>query len=184
MDRAEIETKLHADRAWLVQYFVDMPEDDRMRPATPSENDPSVHWTAQDHLVHLAGIEGNFNRMIRRGLEGNANPVGLTTDNTGRERSRDEIMAGVHKMNEDWVERYRGRSLSDVLALGQSVRADTLKLLSELTDEQVTQVLPGAPGPAASSAASSWSTATTPASTCAGSKTAGPQPQALAEPIR
>jgi hypothetical protein len=145
MDRAEIEIKLHADRAWLVQHFIDMPEDDRMRPATPSENDPSVHWSGQDHLVHLAGIEGNFNRMIRRGLEGQSNPVGLMTDTSGRERTREEIMAGVHKMNEDWVERYRGRSLSDVLALGQSVRADTLKLLSELSDEQVTQVVPGAP---------------------------------------
>ena len=145
MNRSEIEVKLHTDRAWLVQAFTDMTEADRLKPATPSESDPSVIWCAQDHLVHLAGIEGNFNRMIRRHFEGAPNPVGLRQDDSGRERSREEIMAGVHRMNEDWVERYRGRSLSEVLALGQRVRSDTLALLSELSDQQLAEIVPGAP---------------------------------------
>jgi hypothetical protein len=145
LNRAEIELKLIHDRAWLVETFIAMPEADLMRPATASENDPGSYWSAKDHLIHLSGIEGNFNRMIRRHFAGESNPVALATDQSGRSRSREEIMAGVHQMNEDWVRRHAPKSLSEVLALGQSVRADTLKLLSELTEEQLGLKLPGAP---------------------------------------
>ncbi len=92
-----------------------------------------------------AGIEGELQPQIRRHFAGESNPVGLATDQSGRQRTREEITAGVHQMNEDWVRRHAGKSLSDVLALGESVRADTLKLLSELTEEQLGLKLPGAP---------------------------------------
>lgn len=145
MNRIEIETKLNRDRAWLLDAFSQMPEEDLWRGVTESEHDPSKTWTPKDHLVHLARIEFNFAAMIRKHIEGHANPVGLRQDDSGRERSREEIMASVHAMTEAWAERHRAKSLSEVVAVGQAARAETFKLLGELSDEQLAATLPGAP---------------------------------------
>jgi hypothetical protein len=145
VDRIEIEAKLNRDRAWLLEAYAAL-DDDKLRVGvTPSEHDDSVQWSRLDHMVHLVGIERNFNRMIERHLAGEANPVGLAKGGDGAPRSREEIMASVHRMNEDWVTRYRGASLTDVVALGQSARAETLALLGRLADAQLAEKLPGAP---------------------------------------
>ena len=145
MNRSEIEVVLNRDRAWLLETYAEMPPDELVRGVSASEHDPSSMWSAQDHLLHLAGIEKNFNGMIRRHFAGDANPVGLLTDADGQPRTRDQIMVAVHEMTEAWVREHRGTSLSEVVALGQAVRAETLALLSELTDAQLEEKLPGAP---------------------------------------
>jgi len=145
MDRSEIEVVLNRDRAWLLETYAAMPPDELVRGVSASEHDPSTMWSAQDHLAHLAGVERRFNGMIRRHFAGDPNPVGLTTDADGQPRTRDQIMAVVHEMTEAWVREHRGKSLSEVVALGQAGRAETLALLSELTDAQLEEKLPGAP---------------------------------------
>jgi hypothetical protein len=145
MNRIEVESKLSQGRAWLLDTFAAISESDLLRPATASEHDPSTFWNAKDHLAHLAGIEHNFNRMIRRHLSGDRNPVGLITEPNGAPRSRDQIMAIVHEMTESWVREHRDKTLSEVVALGERVRAETLTLLAELTDAQLEEKLPGAP---------------------------------------
>ncbi len=145
MDRTEIEIKLNRDRAWLLETVAALPESDLTKPATKSEGDPSVMWSAKDHLVHLVGIERRFNAMIRRHLDGEANPVGLQKDESGNDRSMDQIMAGVHRMNEQWVAEHREKPMSDVVALGQHMRAETLELLANLSNDQLLEKLPGAP---------------------------------------
>ena len=145
MNRTEIEIKLNRDRAWLLDTFAHLSEPDLTRGATKSEHDASLMWSAKDHLAHLAGIERNFVRMIRRHLAGDPNPVALRTNADGSERSMEQIMATVHKMTEDWVVEHHDTSLSDVVALGQAARAETLALMGELTDEQLAEKLPGAP---------------------------------------
>ena len=60
-------------------------------------------------------------------------------------RSREQIMAAVHESNEDWVTRHRAMSLSEIVAVGQQVRSNTLALLAELSDDQLLEKLPGAP---------------------------------------
>ncbi len=145
MDRSEIEVVLNRDRAWLLETYAAMHPDELARGVSTSEHDRSTMWSAQDHLAHLAGIERSFNGMIRRHFAGDPNPVGLLTDADGQPRTRDQIMAAVHEMTEAWVREHRGKSLSEVVALGQSVRAETFALLSELTDAQLEEKLPGAP---------------------------------------
>ena len=145
MNRIEIEAKLNGDRAWLIETYAALTEDELRRAVTPSEHDPAVLWSPLDHLVHLAGIERNFNRMIRRHVDGDANPVGLLKSDDGAERTREQIMASVHERNEDWVARYRDATLSEVIALGQAARGETLALLSSLSDAQLAETLPGAP---------------------------------------
>jgi hypothetical protein len=145
LNRIELETKLSRDRAWLLEQYTEMPEDRLLRGATPSEHDPSSMWTAKDHLAHLAGIEKTFNMMIRRHLSGDVNPVGLRNNADGIPRPREEIMKQVHATTEAWVNQHREKSLSEVVALGQKVRSETLALIAELTDERLGETLPGAP---------------------------------------
>jgi hypothetical protein len=143
--RTEIEATISRDRAWLLETYEKLTPEDRTRGVTPSEHDPALQWSALDHLVHLAGIERNFNAMIRRHLAGDANPVGLINNPDGSRRTLEEIMKPVHRMNEDWVAEHRGKPLTNVVALGQQVRGETFALLSELSDEQLAQKLRGAP---------------------------------------
>jgi hypothetical protein len=163
VNRAEIEIKLNNDRVWLLEQYTAMSDEDRSRPITVSKHDGAAEWSAKDHLVHLSGIERAFNRMVRRHLEGDPNPVGLSAKPDGsaptREemmrvlketteealRKREEIMARVHAMNEEWVAKHRDKSFNEVVAIGQKVRGETLELLASLTDEQLQQQLPGAP---------------------------------------
>jgi hypothetical protein len=145
MNRTEIEIKLNRDRAWLLETYAAMPPGDLVRGTTPSEHDPSSSWSPKDHLAHLAGIEKNFNAMIRRHLAGDADPVRIMTHHDGSQRTREEIMKNVHAMTEAWVLEHRAKSLPDVVALGQQVRAETLALLASLRDEQLDEKLPGAP---------------------------------------
>jgi hypothetical protein len=122
-----------------------MPPDDLTRKATASEHDPSQPWSALDHLAHLAGIELAFNAMIERFFGGDANPVGMVNKPDGSRRPLEEIMRAVHRSNEDFVEQHRGKTLSEMAALGATVRGETLALLGRLSDEQLAQKLPGAP---------------------------------------
>lgn len=145
MNRIEIEKKLNEDRAWLLATYAELSDAQLHDGLTPSEHDPSNLWSALDHLAHLALIERNFAAMVRRHVSGHGNPVGLTHDDEGTARTWDQIMASVHAMTEEWQLQHRGKSLDEVVALGQSARAVTLQLLSELSDEQLGETLPGAP---------------------------------------
>jgi hypothetical protein len=145
MNRIEIEIKLNRDRAWLLETYAAMQPEELTRPATPSENDRASMWSLLDHLAHLALIERNFNAMIRRQLAGHPNPVGLTTRADGSARPREEIMRDVHASTEAWKREHAGKTLSEVVALGQTLRGETLTLLAQLTDAQLEEKLPGAP---------------------------------------
>ena len=145
MNRIEIEKKLNEDRAWLIDMYSQLSDEQLFGDLTPSEHDPSNFWSALDHLAHLALIERNFAAMIRRHIAGDHNPVGLIADDSGAPRTRADIMVSVHAMTEEWQREHHGKTLSEVVALGASARAVTLQLLSELTDAQLEEVLPGAP---------------------------------------
>src|SRR5258707_1164906 len=70
MNRTEIHLNLNKDRAWLIDTFGNLSEDEVRSGVTPSENDASTPWSALEHFIHLAGIEHNFNAMIRRHVAG------------------------------------------------------------------------------------------------------------------
>jgi hypothetical protein len=145
MDRTEIEVKLNRDRAWLLETYAALSPEELARGVTPSEHDPSSVWSPKDHLVHLAGIERNFNAMVRRHLDGDANPVDLATAADGTARAREEVMAHVHRLNEDWVLEHGAASLGEIISLGLAIRAETLSIVASLNDAQLAEKLPGAP---------------------------------------
>jgi hypothetical protein len=143
--RIEIETKLNEGRNWILALYDGLSEDELRRPRTQSQHDADSHWSALDHFAHLSLIEDNFVAMIRRHVEGHANPVGLLVDEGGAKRTREEIMASVNAMTEKFQREHHHDSLSEVVALTARSRASTLALLSELSDEQLAETLEGAP---------------------------------------
>ena len=145
LDRIEIERTLNEDRAWLINTYSQLSESELTDPVTPSEHDDSKTWNAKDHLVHLILIERNWNSMIRRHIAGEQDTVGLDKDSSGEPRTRDQVMAAVHSWTESWADKHRNDSLDEIVALGQATRSDTLQLLSELTQEQLDDTIPGAP---------------------------------------
>lgn len=145
MTRTELEIKLNRDRAWLLETWAAYSLNDLMRGITVSRHDPKFHWNALDHLAHLAGIEAVFNRIIRRYLVGEADPIGFSNAADGTRLSQEEIMARVHAMNDAFVLQHHAKSFSEIVALGQQIRAETLSLLAELSDAQLEEKIPGAP---------------------------------------
>lgn len=145
MNRTEIEISLNRDRAWLLEAFAAIPEADFDRGITTSRHNPNTTWSAKDHLSHLIGIEAAFNTIIKRHIEGHPTPIGIATAPDGTRRSQEEMMAVVHAMNEKWVNEHKSKTLGEVIALGQTVRGQTLTLLGTLTDEQLGGKITGAP---------------------------------------
>ncbi len=144
MNRIEIEVKLNQDRAWLLETLSSMTQDELYSPRTPSEHDPEKSWSYADHFVHTTLIEQNWNAMFRRHVAGEPG-MAPRVNKDGSAQSRDEIMAGIHKWTEAWAEEHRGKPLDELVRVGLAVRADTLKLLSELTDDQLASKIPGTP---------------------------------------
>ena len=138
-ERGAIIGKLAKEREKLVDHYRAMSDADLGRPCTDSEVDGEQPWSAKDHLAHLAMIERAFQGMIRRHVGGESNPVGLGGG------SRDEVIARVHRNNQDNVEAHRDDDLDALLADLDNARSETLALLDELTDEQLAAPLPGAP---------------------------------------
>jgi len=144
MDRIEIEIKLNRDRAWLLERLAEMPTDELMAPRTFSEHDPESRWSFADHFVHTTLIERNWNAMFRRHLSGKEGlEARLRSD--GSRQSMDEIMASIHSWTEDWKTELSGKPFIELVRVGQAVRAETLALLAELSDEDLESKIPGAP---------------------------------------
>ncbi len=144
LSRIEIEIKLNTDRAWLIEALSGMTAEDLYKPRTPSEHDSEKSWSFADHFIHTSLIEQNWNAMFRRHIAGERGmPARVNTDGTAQ--SREQVMAGIHAWTEEWAEQHRGKPLSELVRVGLGVRADTLKLLSELTDDQLASPIPGTP---------------------------------------
>jgi len=144
VNRIEIEIVLNRDRTWLLETFSAMSEAELGAPRTPSEHDPAKTWSYADHFIHTTLIEKNWNAMFRRHLDGQPG-MAARVNKDGSEQSRDQVMAGIHRWTEAWADEHRGKPLAELARVGLEVRAETLKLLSELTDEQLESTIPGAP---------------------------------------
>jgi hypothetical protein len=138
-ERDAIRGKLAKERAALLADIAALSPADLTRPCTESEADDGRPWSAKDHLAHLAHIERSFQAMIERHLNGSTNPVGLG----GGDRS--EVMARVHRGNEENVDSHRDDDLAALLADLEAARTSSLELLDRLSDEQLAAPLPGAP---------------------------------------
>jgi hypothetical protein len=149
LTRVEIEINLNEDRAWLLRTLSAMPDEELTRGVTHNQDDPEgPMWSFADHFIHTSLIEQNWNKMFRRHLAGRPGmPSRQPDDGTPPKEpaTREEFMAALHAWNEGWAREHRGTPLSELIRIGLGIRADTLKLLSELTDEQLVSVIPNTP---------------------------------------
>src|SRR5262245_34178390 len=145
MNRIELEARLSRERASLLESYAALSAEDVNQGLTASRHEGSAHWSAKDHLAHLAGIEHIFNGIIRRHLAGDPEPIRLPKGPDGNLLPRDQILPHVHAMNEVWVNEHRDKTFSEVVALGQKIRSQTLALIAELTDEQLQEKVTRAP---------------------------------------
>ena len=177
MDRIEIEIKLNRDRAWLLEKLGAMTADELNSPRTFSEHDADSRWSFADHFVHTTLIERNWNEMFRRHVSGDQG-LAPRLRSDGTPQSMEEIMTTIHGWTEEWKAEHNGKPFIELVRIGQEVRADTIALLAELTDDDLASKIPGAPWSDGPSAASWRRTPTTVACTTAGpKKTRSPQPR-------
>jgi hypothetical protein len=144
VDRIEIEIKLNRDRAWLLERLGSMSAGELTSPRTFSEHDPESRWSFADHFIHTTLIEQNWNAMFRRHVAGEQG-LEPRLRGDGTSQSMEEIMASIHSWTEEWKVQHSGMSFIELVRIGQAVRADTLALLAELSDEDVSSKIPGAP---------------------------------------
>jgi hypothetical protein len=139
--RTAIAGKLAKERAALLDHYQGLSDPELTGPCTDSEHDGGQPWAAKDHLAHIANIERTFQGIIERTLAGERSPVGIA----GRGASVEEIMATVHRMNEEHVDANRSTSLDALLDDMGAARVDTLALLDRLSDDDLARPVPGAP---------------------------------------
>ena len=144
MNRIEIESKLNTGRAWLLDKLSSMSAEELSAPRTRSEHDASKTWSYADHFIHTTLIERNWNEMFRRHLAGGQG-MNIGRNRDGSSQPREEVIAGIHKWTETWADEHRAKPLDELVRVGAETRAETLKLLSELTQEQLDSKIPGAP---------------------------------------
>ncbi len=145
IDRATVEQRLKDARDWTITSYKGLSEEQLTRPLTRSQHDPENNWTALDHFAHLALIEHDFARFIRRHISGHERPINFLHAEDGATLSREQIMAKVHASTEAWQQEHHAKSLDEVIELTGTAREATLALLSELSDDQIGESLPGAP---------------------------------------
>ncbi|MEO8971209.1 MAG: DinB family protein [Ktedonobacteraceae bacterium] len=126
----------------LLAYYRALTPEELESICTASEVPDGEPWRPKDHLAHLTLIEHAFQGMVRRTLKGSADPVGFSR--TGA-TTREEILAWIHRNNQAYVDAHRNDSLETLLADLAHTRQETLTLLDQLTDEQLSLPLPGAP---------------------------------------
>ncbi|HMC69703.1 MAG TPA: DinB family protein [Mycobacteriales bacterium] len=146
MNRTEIEITLNRGRADALEMIAAMGDDELRAPRTRSEHDPDSWWSWADHFIHISLIEKNFNAMIRRHIAGEQGMDRAMVDESGKAlRPMGDIMAYVHELTESWKVKHEGMPLQELVRISSAIRAETLKLLSEIDDEQLQSKIPGAP---------------------------------------
>jgi hypothetical protein len=139
--RSGIEGKLAKERTALLDRYRQLPAAQLTEPCTDSEHEGGAPWSAKDHLAHLAMIERTFQRIVERTLAGDPAPVGLRRPG----QPIGDVMATVHRMNEEHVDAHRDTSLDALLAELETTRAATLQLLASIPDDDLARPVPGAP---------------------------------------
>jgi len=141
--RAEILETLAKSQERLFSHFRAMTEAELERQCTESEVPGGHPWRPKDHVSHLAFIERQFLRMMRRTIEGDRDPLEIrarvgTTD-------PEEVLAWVHRQNQAYVDEHAHDSLEVILADLGATRQKSLELLEQITDEQLALRIRGAP---------------------------------------
>lgn len=143
MNRSEIAAILDEGQAEVFAALKALTPEEFEKGLKPSRADESIVWTAKDHFSHLIGIEKLFNGIVQQILAGGPNP--LAGDPSAPPRTKEEIMAPIHQMNDKWILPLREKSLDELIEMAKGVREQTLALLEKTSDEDLGRVISGFP---------------------------------------
>lgn len=138
-DRTTILSALADQRTALEDTYRAFSEDVVMTPCTDSEDPDGAPWAPIDHLGHLLRIEKAFLGMARLTVQGDENPIKIGGS------SWEEKIAQVHRDNENHLASLRPLDVETLLSELAGARQDTVGFIAELSDEQLTTPIPGAP---------------------------------------
>lgn len=140
--RAEILEALRSSQEYLLARYQTFTPQELAQNCTKSSVPEGASWRPQDHLAHLTMIEQFFQGLVHRTLQREADPIGFSQIGAN---NREEILAWIHRQNQEYVDAHHDESLEKILAHRAATRAKTLELLEQLTDEQLAIPIPGSP---------------------------------------
>ncbi len=141
--RAEIVETLATSQERLFSHYRAMTMAELERQCTESEVPGGQPWRPKDHVSHLAFIERQFLRMMRRTIDGERDPIGIKA-RVGTTKP-EEVLAWVHRRNQAYADEHADDSLELILADLSATRQESLELLEQITDDQLALRIPGAP---------------------------------------
>lgn len=154
--RAEILNTLAASQAQVMAFFQGLSPQDLERPATASEVPGAAPWRAKDHFAHLAKSERNIQRLLRRVLAGDTRDVllrlqypagmelpGVLGDLSALTPEEEErLVVAVASVNQTYVSEHHDDSIEMLAADYLAARQETLNLLQQFTDNQLSALVP------------------------------------------
>lgn len=127
-DRATIKAKLNAERAKLLESFANLPREAMLKPFGDGG------WSIKDLVAHLAMAEA-VNVKFAKMMVTRETPVQLKELAADYPDFPGEFE--LDKFNAWMTERWRAKSLDEILAALNATRADTLAWLDTVTPEQL-----------------------------------------------
>lgn len=140
MSRSALAERLTQHLETTLAELTALSAEQRLRPLKPSRANPAIVWTPCDHFAHTIGVERYFNEAIEKALA--APSAAAPPPTAAPPPSREEAMAAVHALNDQWILKQRDKTFDELTAMARTVRAQTLALLERLTDEQLAMTIP------------------------------------------
>ena len=126
---------LEAARERLLARYQAFTQEELETPCTQSEVPDGAPWRPKDHLVHLLATERVFQSTIKRTLAGDANPAGFSRRGITRQ---EDMLPFVDRWNQRTIDAHRDDDVNTCLSELTKARQDTLALVEQMTDEQLT----------------------------------------------
>ena len=123
---------LAASQEKVTAYFDGLSPEALERPCTASGVPGEAPWRAKDHFAHLTANERGIQTLLRLTLTGGSLPDQLAA------MSPEERLAWSNQRNQTYVNAHRDESMDTLRADLATARQETLDLLEQFTDEQLT----------------------------------------------
>ena len=154
--RAEILDTLAASQTEVLAYFQGLSPQDLERPATASDVPGATPWCAKDHFAHLVQNERNIQQLLRRALAGESRDAFLRSQYPAEMplpgtlgdwdaltlAEQERLVLAVASVNQTNVNARCDDSMETLVASFVAARQDTVDLLHQFTDDQLTTAVP------------------------------------------
>ena len=156
LTRAEILDTLAASQTQVLAFFHGLSPHDLERPATASEAPGAAPWRAKDHFAHLVRSERNGQRLLRAALAGETQdallrlqyPEGMPLPGTLGDLSQlspqeeERLGLAIASINQTYVNEHHDDRMEMVAADYLAARQETVNLLHQYTDDQLSALVP------------------------------------------